>query len=549
MNKLSNISQIGFLFLMLFGLNLLSNTIYKRFDLTEDHRFTLTAPTLKILDDIEEKITIKIYLKGDFPSDFKRLQSETKQLLEEFKAENSKIRFKFLDPLDNDPESLIKLGLQPSQLSTQQNGRISEIVIFPWAVVQNGERIETVSLLKDSNAQTQEEQLQNAIQNLEYAFADAIHKVSSQKKKKIAILKGNGMLDDIYLVDFLRKLGEYYHIAPFTLDSVQRNPQKTTEQLANFDLVIIAKPSERFTEKEKYTLDQFTMKGGKSIWLLDEVHAEIDSLMATGKSLAYPRDLNLTDLLFNYGVRINPVLVKDLYSATIPIATGNIGNKTQFNQFLWSFYPVVQSNNNHVINKHIEPVFFRFANSIDLLKNDIIKTVLLQSSTLSKTIGTPNIIDLKSIAQERNPNDFKNGNQPLAVLLEGEFKSAYSDRIKPFNLKSAQNKSANNKMIIIADGDLIANQISKGIPTNLGVDKYTGQFYGNKEFLLNCVNYLLDDSGLIQIRSKTTKTRMLDREKSFKNRAFYQLLNTALPLLLLALFGIIFNLVRRRKYQ
>ena len=549
MNKLSNISQIGFLFLMLFGLNLLSNTIYKRFDLTEDHRFTLTNPTVNILDNIDNRITVKVYLKGDFPSDFKRLQSETKQLLEEFKAVNAKIRFKFLDPLDNEPESLIELGLQPSQLSTQQNGRISEIIIFPWAIVQNGNKIEKVSLLKDSNAQSQEEQLQNAIQNLEYAFADAIHKVTSKKKKKIAVLKGNGMLDDIYLVDFLRKLGEYYHIAPFTLDSVQRNPQKTTQQLANFDLAIIAKPSERFTEKEKYTLDQFIMKGGKSIWLLDQVHAEIDSLLTTGKSLVYPRDLNLTDLLFNYGVRINPVLVKDLYSATIPIATGNIGNKTQFNQFLWNFYPIVQSNNDHVINKHIEPVFFRFASSIDLLKNNIKKTVLLQSSTLSKTIGTPSIIELKNITQESDPNDFRKGHQPLAILLEGEFKSAYTDRIKPFNLKSAQNKSSKTKMIIIADGDLIANQISKGIPTNLGVDKYTGQFYGNKEFLLNCVNYLLDDSGLIQIRSKTTKTRTLNREKSFEMRTYYQLLNICAPILLLTIFGLLFNLLRRRKYS
>lgn len=549
MNKLSNISKIGLLVLIVIGLNFLSRSLYKRFDLTEDHRFTLTAPTVNILENIKNIVTIKIYLKGDFPSDFKRLQSETKQLLEEFKAKNSKIQFKFLDPLDNDPESLIKLGLQPSQLSTQQNGRISEIIIFPWAVVQKGNRIEKVALLKDSNAQSQEEQLQNSIQNLEYAFADAIHKVNSQKKKKIAILKGNGMLEDIYLVDFLRKLGEYYHIAPFTLDSVQRNPQKTTEQLTNFDLAIIAKPTERFTEDEKYTLDQFVMKGGKSIWLLDEVHAEMDSLMNTGKSLVYPRDLNLTDLLFSYGARINSVLVKDLYSATIPIAAGNIGNKTQFNQFLWSFYPVVESDNKHVINKHIEPVFFRFANSIDLLKNDIKKTVLLQSSTLSKTSGTPTIIELKSIAQERNPSDFQNGNQSLAVLLEGDFKSAYSDRIKPFNIISAQNNSANNKMIIIADGDLIANQVSKGMPTNLGIDKYTGQFYGNKEFLLNCVNYLLDDTGLIQIRSKTTKTRILDREKSFENRVFYQLLNTILPLFLLMFFGLIFNLVRRRKYQ
>lgn len=548
MNKISNISNIGILIVIVFGMNFISNHLYKRFDLTADGRYTLSQPTIDIVESIDNHITIKVYLKGDFPSEFKRLQAETKQLLEELKVKNSNIHFRFINPLENDPESLVALGMQPSQLSTQQNGKVSEIIIFPWALVQNRDPIEKVSLLKDTSAQSQEEQLQNAIQNLEYAFADALHKVTSQKEKKIAIIKGNGMLTDIYLVDFLRKLGEYYHLAPFTLDSVQKNPQKALAQLSNFDMAIIAKPSERFSEKEKYTLDQFILKGGKTLWLIDQVHAEIDSLMDTGKSLVFPNDLNLTDLLFSYGVRINPVLVKDLYSATIPLATGNLGSKTQYNQFLWSFYPVVQSTNNHVINKHIEPVFFRFSNSIDLLKNDINKTILLQSSPLSKTIGTPTIIDLSSIAKERNPDEFNNGNQPLAVLLEGEFKSAYSDRVKPFKTSSSENKLSTNKMIVIADGDIIANQITRGAPESLGVDKYTGQQYGNKEFLLNSVNYLLDDSGLIQIRSKTTILRTLNKEKSFKNRTFYQLLNTIFPLVFLGLFGLIFNTIRRRKY-
>ena len=322
--------------------------------------------------------------------------------------------------------------MQPSRLSIQMNGKTSEVVIFPWALVQYGDRLEKVSLLKDTNAQSQEEQLQNAIENLEFAFVDAIHKVTSKKEKKIAIIKGNGTLDDIYLADILRKLGEYYHLAPFTLDSVKNSPQKTLEQLSKFDLAIIAKPTERFSEEEKYTLDQFVMNGGKSLWLIDRVHAELDSLMETGESLVYPRDLNLTSLLFSYGVRVNPVLVKDLYSGTIPLATGNLGNKTQYSQFLWNYYPAVQTTSNHVINKNLDPIFFRFANNIDLLPNNIHKTILLQSSPLSKTIGTPTIIDLKSIGVKENPSNFKNGNQPLAVLLEGEFNSAYANRIKPF---------------------------------------------------------------------------------------------------------------------
>lgn len=294
MNKQSNISKIVLFLIGLVVVNFIANTFHIRFDLTQDNRYTLSKPTVTILEDLDKKITIKVYLEGDFPAEFKRLQVETRQLLEEFKSENSNINFKFINPLDSSKE-LIKKGLEPSQLSIQQNGKISEIVIFPWATIQTGKRIEKVSLLKDTNAQSQTEQLQNAIQNLEYAFADAIHKVTSKKNKKIAVLKGNGELSDIYIADFLRKLGEYYHIAPFTLDSVASNPKETLNKLNNFDLAIIAKPTEKFTEKEKYTLDQFITNGGKTLWMLDKAQAELDSLMATGESLAYPRELKLTD--------------------------------------------------------------------------------------------------------------------------------------------------------------------------------------------------------------------------------------------------------------
>lgn len=530
------------------GINFISNNFYHRFDLTEDGRYTLSNPAKIILENVNSQITIKVYLEGEFPSEFKRLSDETRQLLEELKVENPNIRFRFINPLDTDTEALIESGLQPSQLTIEKNGQTSEVIIFPWATVQKGKKIELVSLLKDTNAQSQDEQLQNAIQNLEYAFADAIHKITAKKEKKIAIIKGNGELDDIYIADFLRKIGEYYHLAPFTLDSVKSNPEKTLSQLTNFDLAIIAKPTEKFTENEKYTLDQFITNGGKSLWLLDKTHAELDSLMDTGESLAFPRDLNLTDQLFSYGVRINPVLVQDLYSAKIPLATGRIGNQTQYNQLLWKYYPVAISKNNHPINKHIEPVNFKFTNALDILNNDINKTVLLQSSPLSKTVGTPSIISLKTITEKPDPKLFNNGNIPLAVLLEGKFNSAYKNRVQPFSTSLQQPISEENKMIVVADGDVIANQVTRGVPEPLGVDKYTGQQFGNKEFLLNCVNYLLDDTGLVQIRSKTIELKMLDREKAYQSRTFYQFLNIALPLFIIALFGLIFNFIRKKKY-
>lgn len=548
MNKQSNISKITLLFFGLVALNFISSKVYQRFDLTEDKRYTLSQPAINILDNIDEPIVIKVYLEGDFPTEFKRLQIETRQLLEELKSENSNIKFRFIDPLNNAQE-LIAKGLQPSQLSVQENGKVSEIVIFPWATVQTGNKIENVSLLKDTNAQSQDEQLQNAIQNLEYAFTSAIHKITAKKTKKIAIIKGNGELDDIYIADFLRKLKEYYRLAPFTLDSVAKNPQKTLEYLKKYDAIIIAKPTEKFSEEEKYTLDQFIINGGKTLWMIDNVHAELDSLMKTGESLVFPRDLGLTDLLFHYGVRINSNLIEDLYSSKIPLATGKIGNQTQFNQFLWQYHPVIQSSNNHPINKHTEPVNLKFANSLDLLKNDITKTVLLQSSALSKIKGTPSIINLNAIKEQVNKERYNQKNIPLGVLLEGEFESAYVNRIQPFKITSEKKKSTPNKMIVIADGDIIANQVTRGIPDKLGVDKWTGQQFGNKEFLLNAINYLLDDDGLLDIRSKTISLKTLDREKAYTERTFYQVLNVGLPLILLTLFGLIFNYIRQRKYQ
>jgi gliding-associated putative ABC transporter substrate-binding component GldG len=546
-NKKSNISKIALLFIGLIALNFISNKVYKRFDLTQDKRYTLSKPAIDILDAIDQPIIVKVYLEGDFPTEFKRLQIETRQILEELKSENKNIKFRFINPLD-DAEELVAKGLQPSQLSVQENGKVSEIIIFPWATVQTDNRIENVSLLKDTNAQSQDEQLQNSIQNLEYAFANAIHKVTSEKTKKIAVLRGNGELSDIYIADFLRKLGEYYRLAPFTLDSVAENPSKTLQKLNDFDLAIIAKPTEKFTEEEKYTLDQYIINGGKTLWMVDQILAELDSLMSTGETLAYPRDLNLTDLLFSYGVRINSNLVEDLYSSKIPLATGNIGNKTQYDQFQWRFFPVALSANNHPINKHIEPVNLKFTSSIDLLKNDVDKTILLQSSPLSKIVGTPSIISLNSIRQEIDKESFNKKNLPLGVLLEGEFKSAYSDRIQPFKITNPKKKSENNKLILIADGDIIANQITRGQPEKLGVDKWTGQQFGNKEFLLNCVNYLLDDVGLLDIRSKTINLKLLNREKAFEERTFYQLLNVGFPLLILALFGLVFNYIRNKKY-
>jgi len=319
--------------------------------------------------------------------------------------------------------------------------------------------------------------------------------------------------------------------------------------LNKFDLAIIAKPTKAFTENEKFTLDQFQMHNGKTLYLIDNVIAENDSLLKSGKTLALNRELNLTDLFFNYGARVKYNLVKDLYSATIKLASGNVGGKTQYKDFLWTYYPLVTPNKEHVISKNILPVELKFTSTIDTLKNNSKKTILLQSSKYSKPYGIPLEINLEEIKQKPRKQDYNNGNQILGVLLEGKFNAAYKDRIPPFKITNFKEQSDANKMIIIADGDIIKNELFQGKPLDLGVDKWTGIKNGNKEFLLNSIRYLLDDDGLLQLRNKHIQLAFLDKEKVYEEQNYWQVLNILLPLSLLGIFGITYTFYRKRKYK
>tara|TARA_R110002049_G_scaffold107950_4_gene255880 strand:- start:23866 stop:25506 length:1641 start_codon:yes stop_codon:yes gene_type:complete len=546
MNK--KIKKTAVLILALVALNFINQSFYKRFDLTADQRYTLSKTTKSIISKVDKNLFINVYLEGDFPSEFKRLQVETRQYLEELAAKNSKIKINFENP-DNQREALIKKGMMPSQLTVEEDGKLSEAIIFPWAEVNLGNKIEIVSLLPTSIVASQEEQLQKAIENLEYSFSNAINSINQKQRKKVAILTGNGELADIYQYSFLSEVAKKYRLAKFTLDSVSTNAPETLKDLSNLDLAIITKPTEKFTEKEKFVLDQFITNGGKTLWMLDNVQADQDSLGNNGKMLAYPRDLGLTNLLFSYGVRINTSLIKDLYAAQIPVATGQVGNQPQFKNLDWFYHPLVNGNPNNAITKNVSPVRLQFVNQIDTLKNNIKKTPLLVSSLLTQKVGTPKIIELQSIAEEVIESNYNNGNQLFAVLLEGEFKSAYKDRVKPFETSLFKEKSKENKMVIIADGDIGKNQILKDQPYDLARDKWTNQEFGNKDFLLNSVDYLLDDSGLINLRNKSLQIRMLDKQKAFKERTYWQFLNVVLPLILLFVFGFGFNYLRKRKYS
>lgn len=551
----SNLINIVLVLIVLVVLNWIGTKVYKRFDLTQDQRYTLSQSALATVKDVKSPLIVDVFLEGDFPSEFRRLRNETQQLLEEFALNNTHIKFNFINPLedeksrDNNIEQLMQRGLEPLQLSVNISGKTSQELIFPWALASYNDETVKIPLIKNKIGATQQELVTNSIQHLEYAFAESFQKLVTPKSKKIAILKGNGQLEDRNLADFLQTVKEHYFIAPFTLDSVASNAEATLKKLNDFDLIVSAKPTQAFTEEEKLVLDQFTMNGGKSLWLTESILMDKDSLYNDeGRGIALINDLNLNDFFFKYGVRINPVIVNDMYSAPITIAMGE-GSNAQFQPLRWPYSPLAAGNPEHSITSNLNLVKFDFASQLDTLKSSTKKTILLQSSQLTKLEGVPKEITLDIVTQDPDPATYNRGPQNLAVLLEGEFTSVYKDRIKPFNSASNKDLSPPTKMIVIADGDVIKNDVVKNQPQELGFDRWTGQSFGNKEFLLNSVNYLLSDGDLLNVRTKAINIAFLDEQKIEEKKTQWQLISIVLPLLILALFGFLFNYLRRRKYS
>ncbi len=576
-------------------LNIIGNFVFKRFDLTADKRYTLSNTSLDIVKQINETVVIDVFLDGDFPGEFKKLQTETSDLLEEFKAYNNDVVINFMNPLDEDEslneekkriiydvfrinnritnkneeaeikksiaqitnfnEALLKSfagnGMLPISVTLEDKGKQTQEAVLPWAIVSYKNRVAKVPLLKNMLGASTAEKVVSSVQHLEYAFANALNTVSKDKEKKVAVLKGNGQLEDVRMGDFIKSVRENYYIGPFTLDSVATNPKGTQQAIKEYDLIVVAKPTEKFSDEEKQVLDQYIINGGKSLWLLDHVNVDMDSLYnESGATLAVARDLNLTDMFFKYGIRVNPTLIKDIQATPISIASGMQGSATQYTQYPWLFSPMIYPLTKNPIVNNLDGIKFEFANPIEILKNNTKATVLLQSSKYSKLVGTPLEINLNMVAEEPKPEDFPTaGNFPVAVLLEGNLNSVYQNRVTAFDDKAFNAQGKNNKIIVISDGDVIKNQLDKNLqPLELGYDKWTNNMYANKEFLLNCVNYLLDENGLINIRSKEVELPMLDKEKVYKNYTSSQVLTIGVPIVILGLFGFLFTFLRKKKY-
>lgn len=555
------IRSYALFFLGLLILLLIGQRVHFRLDLTQDSRYTLSQVSEQLCEQIQEDLIIEVFLGGDLPSEFQRLSTETAQLLAEYQSENNRLFYRMIDPLAEEaqPEvvqqQLAQLGLKPVQVDVQKSGRLTSEFVYPWALAYYQGRTVKIPLLKNNLGATMGERINSSIQNLEYAISEALSKLVQPKRKKVAVLKGNGQTDDRFIADFFGTLREYYYIAPFTLDSVAVNPITTLEELNKFDLLVSAGPSESFSEEEKFVLDQYQLQGGRSLWLVDGARQQIDSL--SGNLFAFPQNLNLNDFFFRYGVRINPNLIKDVYSAPILLASG-ADSQAEFNRFPWFYYPLSVSAGNHPVSVNLEGVKFEYASGIDTLPNAISKTVLLTTSPLSKIVGLPIPINydqeipenLKIVNEGPGPQfGFDAGEIPMAVLLEGRFPSVYRNRIKPFNYPQNLEAGEPSKMVVISDAQLINNQLdSNGRPVELGFDRFTGNFYGNKEFLLNTVNYLLDDNGLINIRSKQVAIAVMDPEKIVDQRLKWQLVNILIPLLLMLTCGLLFRWSRKRRY-
>ncbi|MFC6877113.1 gliding motility-associated ABC transporter substrate-binding protein GldG [Flavobacterium myungsuense] len=554
----NNLKNLLFTLCILLIVNIIGSQFFHRFDLTQDKRYTLSQTSLNILKEVKEPLIIDVFLKGQFPSEFKKLQTETQQILEEYKAYNKNITFQFINPIENDEErdtimqSFIERGLTPINVTIEDKGKQTQEVIFPWAIATYNGRSVKVPLLKNIMGASTAEKVVSSVQHLEYAFANAFNTISKNKGKKVAIIKGNGELRDIFMADFIKQVRENYYIGTFTLDSVTKKPNESLAYLKKYDLVIIAKPTEKFSDEEKQVLDQFIINGGKTMWLVDQVNMEMDSLYNdSGASLAYPLDLNLNDLFFKYGIRITPTIVKDIMATPIALATGEKGSATQYTQYPWFYSPLIYPYAKNPIVSNLDALKFEFVNGIDILKNDIKKTVLLQSSPYSKLIGTPVEVNLNMVTERPEQSEFKNtGNIPVAVLMEGKFHSVYENRVLPFPDNTFESQGKINKMIVVSDGDIVKNQLDKNFqPLELGYDKWTNKLYGNKEFMMNCVNYLLDDNGLINIRSKEVSLPLLDKEKVYSSYTKSQLITVGLPIIILVFFGLTFTYIRKRKYS
>jgi len=554
MKKIHAKSPIGIFLFAIVPLVILLTYSGIRLDLTKEKRYTLSDNTIKVLESVKKPVTVDVYLEGDFPASFKQLQSETRFMLEEFRKINPKIDFKFIDPIKTkmSRDTLMAMGMQPSVLPDVKDGKISQITLFPYAVIKYDKRGVSIPLVVQQAGIDANEQLTRSIEGLEYSLISNIKNIAADKRKKVGVLVNQDELRPEEFHGFMQLALENYDAGPIIPKNQTELTQADIPLLKQMSALVIAKPRKAFTDNEKVILDQYIMNGGKTLWMIDAVNAEMDTLTRSKKVMPFPVDINMTDFFFNYGLRINPALVKDVKKfALLRLVTGEVGGNPQYTSLPWPYFPLGIAENDNPVTKNINPVKFEFPTSIDTLGRKNIKTkVLFESSERTLLKQVPNYVDLKEIASVDSLGQMEKPSTPkiFAVALEGKFESAYASRIERKSYPGFKNQSPENKMIVIADGDVGRNKVLKGEPLPLGVDLLTNQEFGNEQFLRNALDYLLDDSNLMELRNRNIEERLLDRNRITEEKTNWQWLNLLLPLAVIGLLGGLFFWMRKRKF-
>ena len=568
-----NLNNLSINLILLILINLISTLLYFRIDLTEDKKYSISSTSKNIINEIDDVMYIKIYLEGDFPSGFKRLQNSTIELLNQLKKHNQLIKYELINPniknieeRNNLYKQLYEVGLNPTNLQTQNSGTKTEQIIFPGAIIYYKGKEICVNLLQSQLGTHHEKILNNSIENIEFEFINAFNKLINDYKPNIAFLTGNGQLNGSEILSIKyglnntsESLSKYYTINEFniknwTVDSGKTNFSIKDQQtkINRFDVLIIAKPTIPFNKLEKLLLDQYIMNGGKILWLIDGVSMDMDSLKNNQAfSMALPKNLNIDDMLFKYGVRINHNLIMDIQCDKIPVISNFNVNQTSKSLFPWFYNPLIISKNNHPITKNIDAIKTSFISTIDTIRSSKVhKKIILKTSPYTKLVYSPHRVSLNILEEKGSIEKYNDGPLNTGVLLSGKFKSFFENSV-PLKNNKIKKESEETEMIFFSDGDIIKNDVnSNNKPYEIGYNPFSKEnFQGNKQLIINSIHYLTGNKKLLDLRRNNFKIRLLDKKEISVNKIKWQILNIFLPLIIVLIFGLIFNLIRNKQFK
>lgn len=569
--KYSSLIRLALGIVIIVFINIISSQLFTRADLTAEKRYTVSGDTREMLKGLDDIVYFQVYLEGELAPRYKRLQKATREMLDEFRVYTDKVQYEFINPSESeDPqeryavhENLQTRGIVPAEVREDDAEGVKFQLIFPGAIVSYKAKELPLQLLRPEVGASEDELVNRAIEDIEYNLAYAINLLSIEHKPKIAFIEGHGEYELKQVADITTALQENYIVERISLDAQVNalTERVESDSLGNmairnkYKAIIIAGPDSVFSEKDKFIIDQYIMYGGKVLWVIDPVFASMDSLQFGGATMGITNNIHLDDQLFKYGVRLNTDLVMDLMALPIPVTTGSVAGQPQFDFFPWFYFPLVSPRVNHPVVSNLNAVMTNFVSSIDTISiPGVKKTFLLHSSPYSRRMNSPVYINLNIVGVEPDQNLYTDQFIPVAVLLEGSFNSLYTNRLTSTLTYSKEigfaEKSVPTAMIVVSDADVIRNQIQNrtGYPLPLGYDKWTEQTFGNKKFILNAIDYLTEGSDLIKIRSRDLQLRLIDKTRIKGSELKWKLINVGVPPLLVILFGIIYIVIRRKRF-